>query len=177
MVAGIYEGAYLGFYTDAGAVRRGFLIDPINPTGIFFLDQGYDALFFDELQDALYVLDGTDVKKWDAGVAMMTATFRSRVFFTPPTNLKAARVTADAYPVTVKVDAGPFKADEQAKILAARPLLSAVGTTHVRYTKAVADQNPFPLPDGFLATDWQVQVETTQPVQAVVLATTIKETA
>jgi hypothetical protein len=177
MVAGIYEGAYLCFYTDGGGVRRGFLVDPLNPQGIYFLDAGYSALFFDELQDALYVLDGTDVKKWDAGAAMMTATFRSKVFITPPVNFRAAKVTADAYPVTVKVDAGPFKADEQAKLLAARPLLTAVGATHVRYTKAVADGSPFALPDGFLAMNWQVQVETDQPVQGVVLASTIKETA
>jgi hypothetical protein len=83
MVAGQYEGAYLCFYTDAGHVRRGFLLDPVNPQGIFFLDQGYDACWFDELQDALFVLDGTAVKKWDADAAAMTATYRSKNWVTP----------------------------------------------------------------------------------------------
>jgi hypothetical protein len=67
MVASQYEGGYLCFYTDAGAVRRGFLIDPVSPQGIFFLETGYSACWFDELQDALFVLDGANVKKWDAG--------------------------------------------------------------------------------------------------------------
>lgn len=177
IVAGIYEGAYLGFYTDAGAVRRGFLIDPLNPAGIFFLDTGYSALFFDELQDALYVLDGAgNVQKWDAGVALMTATFRSKVFVTPPANFTHARVTADAYPVTLKIDAGPFTSGQQTALHAARPALVANGTS-MRFTATVADDQAFTLPDGFTATDWQMQVETTGAVQAAVLATSVKETA
>jgi hypothetical protein len=177
MVAGIYEGAYLCFYTDALAVRRAFLIDPTSPTGLYFLDQGYDALFFDELQDALYVLNGTNIQKWDAGVAFMTATFRSKIFVTPPANLSAAAVTADAYPVTLRVDAGPFTAAQLTALVATNPgALSSVGDK-LRFTKSVSSAEPFRLPSGFQATDWQVQVETGNPVQGVVLATTMEETA
>lgn len=178
MVGGIYEGAYLGFYTDAGAVRRGFLIDPVNPQGIFFLATGYDGLYFDELQDALYVLNGTNIQKWDAGAALMTATYRGKQFVVPPTNFPWARVTADAYPVTLRVDAGPFTAGQQAALLAARPALTALGTDTVRFTATVADSTAFQLPDGFTATDWQLQVETAAAggIQAVVLASTVGET-
>lgn len=175
MVAGIYEGAYLCFYTDAGAVRRGFLIDPLNPTGVYFLTTGYDALFFDELQDALYVLSGTNVQKWDAG-SLMTATFQSKVFTTPDTNFCAGCVVADSYPVTLKVDAGPFSSAEQTALLAARPALTAVGTTHVRFTKSVADSKPFRLPDGFVASEWQLQVDTTgAPVQSATISTDFED--
>lgn len=176
MVAGIYEGAYLCFYTDSEDERRGFLIDPLNPTGIYFLEDGYEALHFDKLQDALYVLDGTSVKKWDAGAAFMTATFRSKVHVTAPVNFPWAKVTADAYPVTLIVDAGPFTSLQATAIAALLPsVLTAVGTT-VRATIAVADSNPVRMPAGFLASEWQVQVDTTEPVQAVALATTAKET-
>jgi hypothetical protein len=177
VVGGIYEGAYVGFYTDAGAVRRGFIVDPLNPQGIFFLDKGYDAIYFDELQDALYVLDGTDVKKWDAGAALMTATFRSKEHVVPQGNFGWCRVTADAYPVTCRVDAGPFTPTERAKLLAAVPVLTDPGNGMVRYSATALDGRPFRLPGGFEATSWQVQVETTQPVQAVVLATSAKETS
>jgi hypothetical protein len=175
MVAASYEGAYLAFYTDAGAVRRGLIIDPLNPTGVYFLDRGYDALWFDELQDALFVYDAAtgDVKKWDAGAALMTATHRSGQIVTPPANFGWARVEADAYPVTVRIDAGPFAAGARTALLAARANLTATGADSVRFTKVVADEKPFRLPDGFEATRWQVQVETAaggvQP--PVVLAT------
>lgn len=174
IVAGIYEGAYFGFYTDGGAVRRAFMIDPLNPTGIFFLSAGYDALYFDELQDALYVLNGTNVQKWNAGGTSMTATFRSKVFTVPSTTFSTMRVVADAYPVTVRVDAGPFTSGQVTSLVAANTLLTASGTM-VRYSVTVNDRNPVKLPSGFEAIDWQVQVETTQPVQAVMLATATEE--
>jgi hypothetical protein len=175
IVAGIYEGAYLGFYTDGGAVRRGFLIDPADPKGIFFLDAGYDALYFDELQDALYVLNGTNVQKWDTGGAMMTATYRSKVFTTPPMIFGAARVLADSYPVTVRVDAGPFTSGQATALAAASGgNLTSTGTA-VRFSVTVNSRSPVRLPSGFMATDWQVQVETANPVQAVMLATSMEE--
>jgi hypothetical protein len=127
MVAGIYEGAYLCFFTQ-DSVRRGFLLDPLNPQGAFFLTDGYDAAWFDQLQDALFVLSTAgSVQKWDAGLAPMTATYRSKLWVTPATNLRWAKVTADAYPVTLLVDAGPFTAGEQtnmAGLLADHPASS-----------------------------------------------------
>lgn len=175
MVAGIYEGAYLCFYTDAEDERRGFIIDPIDPKGVFFLEQGYEALFFDELQDTLYVLDGTDVKKWDAGSELMTATFRSKVFTTPPTCISCARVVADTYPVTLKLDAGPFTSG-QATALASGSggHLTSTGTA-VRFSVTVNDRFPVRLPGGFKATDWQIQLETAGQVQGVVLASSMEE--
>lgn len=176
MVAGQYEGAYLCFYTDQSGTRRGFLIDPVNPQGVYFLETGYSACWFDALQDALFVLSGTSVKKWDAGAALMTATFRSKQFVVPPSNFNWMAVVADAYPVTVRVDAGPFTSGQVAAIVAAVPSLTASGT-NVRYSVAVASREPVRLPSGFLATDWSVQVETQNPVQRVVVATTAGETS
>lgn len=175
MVASIYEGAYLGFYTDGGGVRRGFLIDPVNPRGIFYFTTGYDGLYFDELQDALYVLNGTNIQKWDAGAAFMTATFRSKVFVTPPTCIGAAQVIADSFPVTLKLDAGPFTSGEATALATASGgNLTSTGTA-VRYTVTVNDRKPVRLPSGFKATDWQVQIDTANPVQGVVFASSMTE--
>lgn len=181
MSASRYEGGYLCFYTDGGGVRRGFLLDPANPQGMFFLDAGYTAAWFDDLQDALFVLDGPAVKKWHPiGGDPMTATFVSKVWVTGTVNFRFAKVTADAYPVTLMVDAGPFTAEEQtnmADLLAQFPTeLSWVGN-YLRATHTVASGDAFELHAGFEATEWQVTVQTANAVQAVVLATTAKETA
>lgn len=68
---------YVGFYND-GALK-GFVVDPTNPLGIYFLATGYAAGYWDPLLRALFVLDGTTMKQWDAGAEFMTATFRGKV--------------------------------------------------------------------------------------------------
>lgn len=147
-----YEGLYFGSYDD-GSGRKGFFLDPSNPSGIYFLDTGYSAAHFDELRDQLYVLDGTDIKKWDAGAAM-TYRFRSKVFRSPrPINFSAAEVVAQAYPVTLRVFADGV----------------------LKHTQNVTSANSFRLPSGFLAWDWQIELEGTQPVQQAALATSMAE--
>ena len=153
MVGGQFGRFYIGSY-DAGAGRSGFVIDPRNPTGLWFLDTGFTACHYDESQNLLFVLNGTQVQEWDAGTAFMTATFRSKVFHLPrPANLGYAQVLASAWPVTVKVWAdGVLKA-----------------------SRSVTSGRPFTLPAGFLASDWQFELQTAGAVQAVVAAETIEE--
>lgn len=153
IVGQMYEGLYVGSFDD-GTGRKGFFIDPSNPTGIFPLDAGYEAMHFDELQDQLYVLDGTDVQRWDAGDTFMTARARSKVFRVPaPMNFGAAEVVADAYPVTFRVFADGA----------------------LKHTQVVTSRNPFHLPAGFMALDWQFEVETTGAVQGCAVATSMRE--
>jgi hypothetical protein len=154
IIGRMYEGLYFGSYDD-GTGRKGFLIDPGNPTGIYFLDAGYTALHFDELRDQLYVLDGASVKKWDAGTPM---TFRavSKVFRAPSAvNFGAMEVVADAYPVTVKVFADGA----------------------LKHTQAVTSRAAFRLPSGFAALDWQIEATGTQAIQGVAMASTMQELA
>lgn len=154
IIGKMYEGLYFGSYDD-GSGRKGFLIDPANPQGLYFLDAGYAAMHFDELRDQLYVLDGSSVKKWDAGAAM-TCRARSKQFQAPrPMNFGAAEVTADAYPVTFR--------------------LFADGV--LKHTQSVAGRNPFRLPSGFLAQDWQIEIEGANAVQSVAISTSIAELA
>lgn len=101
MVASRIHGLYICFYND-GTIK-GFVIDPKNPTGIYFLSTGYHAVARDPISDRIYVLDGANVKKWNAGAAM-TATFRSKVFEMPePVNIGALEVVSKGFPVTVKM--------------------------------------------------------------------------
>lgn len=152
VVGCMYEGLYFGSY-DSGVGRRGFVIDPSNPQGIYFLSKGYEAMHFDELQDQLYVVDGAEVKRWDAG-APMTATFKSKVFKAPyPTNFSCAELVADSFPVTVRVFADGAQVHEQ----------------------VLTERGPFRLPSGFMAYDWQVEISASSAVQGLVLANNMSE--
>ena len=152
IIGKFYEGLYFGSYLD-GETRRGFMIDPSNPVGVYFLDAGYVAMHFDELQDQLYVLSGTNVQKWDAG-SPFTYRFVSKVFKAPqPSNFACCEVVADAFPVTVKV----------------------YGDGVLRHTKSVSGRDPFRLPSGYKATDWKIEVEGTAPVQSIAIAHTVDE--
>jgi hypothetical protein len=155
IIGKMYEGLYFGSYDD-GNGRKGFMIDPGNPTGMYFLDSGYAALHFDELRDQLYVLDGTSVKKWDAGSAFLTVRAVSKVFKAPAVlNFAAAEVVADAYPVTFKVYADGV----------------------LKHTQSVTSRSPFRLPSGFAALDWQLELSGTQPIQGAAIATSMEELA
>ncbi|QNK66091.1 hypothetical protein [Variovorax sp. PAMC26660] len=173
-----YKGAYFGSYLDAGGVRRGFFIDPVNPTGMFFLEQGFETMYFDESQGLLYVLDGAKIKKWDFGAALMTARFRSKVFTAVDRNYVAARVEAEAYPVTVMFDALDLDAQAIAGRLAESPaLFTSPAAGVLRHTRVVTDRKPFRLPGKFVARAHQVEVQTEKAVQWVMVATSMKELA
>ena len=153
----MYEGRYFGFYNDGvsnPSARKCFIFDPANPNGLYFLDFGVDALYLDDLQDALYVLDGVNVQKFDAGAAK-TVTFKSKLFKMPkPTQgFACAEVVAESFPVTFK--------------------LYADGV--LKHTQTVANANPFRLPSGYRAQDFQIEVATTGAVQLVAMAHSMQE--
>lgn len=177
IVGGIYEQKYIGFYT-VGGITKGFMIDPLSPTGIYFLDIAGDFAFFDEIQDQLYLLSGTSIEKWDAG-SLMTCTFRGKINHMPkPLAFNCAEVVADAYPVTLRIDAVNMDPAMVTKLVAADANLSAPTSTSVRYEVAVADNNPFRLPAGYLAQDWQLELQTTgAAIQGCVVAQSMAELA
>lgn len=149
-----YEGLYFGSYDDGSGQRKGFMINPVNPTGIYFLDRGHEVMHFDELQDQLYVLDGASVRRWDSGDSPMSYRARSKVFRQPaPVNFSCAEVVADAYPVTMRLFAGGA----------------------LRFETQVVSRESFALPGGYAALDWQVEIEGTSPVQGFAMATSKAE--
>jgi len=151
------EGELLLSYGAAGT-RETLIFDPANPAqGLRFCDVGFAAAYRDPIADALYVLadDASgDVQRWDDGTAL-TATFKSRVIRTSrPTNFACAQILADDYPVTFSLWAG--------------------GTLIVDGVE-IDDGDNFRLPAGFLADQWQFQIETIYPVQQVLLAHSAEE--
>jgi len=121
---------------------------------MYFLDFGVDALYLDDLQDALYVLDGINVQKWDAG-AVKTVTFKSKLHRLPkPTQgFACAEVVADAYPVTFK--------------------LYADGV--LKHTQTVTSAEPFRLPGGYHAQTCQLEVSGSNAIQTAAVAHSMEE--
>lgn len=177
IVGSMYEGAYLGMYT-VGGVTKGFMIDPMNPRGMLFTDIPATAFYFDELQDQLYLLDGTNIKTWNTG-APVTVTARSKRFrLQRPTAFACAQVLADGYPVNFVIDAVNLPADGVSKMVALQPAVyTAPSTTTLRYTKSVSDRKPFRLPRGILVNEIEVELSGTSAVQGVSVAQSHAELA
>lgn len=155
MVAGRYGRFYVCSYND-GVSRKAFMLDPLAPSGIWFLSSGFDACYYDELADVLFVLEGGNVRKFDAG-AQLVAKFTSKRFLqTTPRNFSCAKVVATTYPVTL--------------IVTARWIDNAGATQSNVETRTVLNDLAFSLKDGFLADDWQIEVQAPESVQAVRLA-------
>jgi hypothetical protein len=161
MVAGRWQRFYVCSYDSGGGVLRGFMIDPLNPAGgIIYLSTGWNACQYDELADALYVLEGGNVRKFAGGTTHMAADFTSKQFLqVQPVTFGAAKVVARTYPVTLEVYAeGALK-----------------------LTRSVASREGFTLPDGFMAEDWHVKVSTpaasatANNVQSIRLAARIQD--
>lgn len=153
MVGALYEGSYICSYQVAG-VWKAFSIEPSSPRGIHFLDKGYPAKYLDKVRDALYVLDGATVKKWDAGAAFMTAKFVSKSFHLPrPVSMAAIQVTARTFPVTVAV----------------------YGDGVLRYTRTLYSERPETLRGGRPARTWHAEVSTQGAAVSIRIAPSMRE--
>jgi hypothetical protein len=152
----MYERRYLATYTVAG-VKKGFVLDPANSSGMYFLDFGFDALYLDDLQDALFVLDGVNIQKWDASTTLKTVTAKSKLFRMPKPMqaFSCAEVVADTYPVTFKIYADGA----------------------LKHTQTVASAEPFRLPGGYYAQTFQLEVIGTSAIQGMAAAHSMKEMA
>lgn len=154
-----YEGIYIGFYFD-GTAWKGFCIDPMNPSGIYFLSAGYQAVHYDRLRNSLYVYSGTTIKKWNADpAALMQAKFTSKRFMSPkPVSMARLRVTAETYSTAPAPIALTIFADG-----------APIGLF------AAYSDEPITLPSGIMAREWVIDVMTYDRVVAVEMATSIAE--
>lgn len=145
-----FAGKYLGFYDNG--VPGGFIFDPQSKKFVT-LGTYATAAFADPADGKLYIQVGDDLMLWDGG-AVQTYQWRSKPFRTAPTNFGAGKVLADDYTsLTLKVYADGV----------------------LKHTQAVTDANPFRLPSGFVATDWQFDLTGTSNVNAVLVGATLSE--
>ncbi len=144
---------YFGSY-NTGSVTGGFIIDPWNlDLGVVWTDQYATAGYNDPQRDALYLQIGADIKKWDGGSAT-SCTWKSKLYSFPRHTCPAfAQVIATSYPVTFK--------------------LYADGV--LKTTQSVSNADAFRLPAGYLALDFEVQIEGSATVRGVGLADSIED--
>lgn len=160
LVAGRHNGLYVGSYELLGT-RRSIVLDPLtnpgDPVGLYFCDSGFAACHVDELSDALYVLNGAAVQKWDAG-AVLTASFDSRTErVAQPESMAWGQVLASSYPVALSVWSDGVLA------------LNAA---------SVASSKPFRIARGHRGHEWKVRIAATGAsgaVQSVLLAGSLQE--
>lgn len=146
MIAARLEQFYLCFYNDGS--RKGFVIDPMDPSGIYYLSTGYQGVYRDPRTDRVYVLDGANIRRWGAGSAL-TATFKSKLLRQAmPLNIGAIEVIAKGYPVNVKL----------------------YGDGVLRLTQDAPSDDTLRPPGGWEADELQVEVSSSSRVIAVRLA-------
>lgn len=153
MIAGRWGRLYVCSYDD-GSGRKGFMIDPHDVgQGLWFLSTGFDACHYDDLADALYVLEGTSVRRFGAGAALVPTAKSKEFQQTAPTAYTLAKVVANAYPVTIKVYADAV----------------------LKATMSLPDARAARIPGSgaYLAETWQVEV--TGAAQAVRLANSVTD--
>lgn len=148
-----YDGRYIAFYDNG--TPAGFQFDPGDGNQPFsMLEATASAGYTDMVRDSLYLNVGGTVRQWDEGGAPYTYTWRSRVHELPhEINFAWGQVIAGAYPLTLKVYADGV----------------------LKHTQAVASREPFRLPSGFVAQDWEIELTGTAKVTAVYLAQGIDE--
>jgi hypothetical protein len=144
------------FY-DTGT-KLGFCIDVDNPTGIYGLSAGCNAVYR-ATDGKMHVLVLGSIRKWDADTTLMSATFTSKVFDQPmPMKLTAMDVTATVYPVTVAVTG-----------------FDVAGGSHTIFSGSVSNQEAVRLKSGMFES-YQVQVSSSAgPVQSVRLAESVDD--
>lgn len=96
------DGRYFMWY-DTGTKQGLVIFDFAEAAFLVVSDQYCTAAYNNALTDSLYIAQGSDIKKWDAGAAM-TYTWRSKDYRASSfANYGYAKVEADSYPVTFKL--------------------------------------------------------------------------
>ena len=153
-VAFNWENKYLCFYDD-GTVQRGFIVDPFAPEyGVRYVDKYATGGYRDIEEDLLYLIIGTNIEKWDQSSTKLQYTWKSKPIYTSRAlNMSAAKVFADAYPVTVEFHVDGVR----------------------RYTRLVTSLHAFRLPGGFRGEKFELVIKGKRRVSEVIMATTMTE--
>lgn len=151
----VHDGQYFGFY-DTGSATGGFIFDPKESGAGFQEITTYaTAGHVDLLSDSLYLVVGGSLVKWEGNSTLMTYTWKSKKYELPRhTNLAWGQVTAASYAsLTLKVYADGV----------------------LKHTQTVTNSDPFPLPSGFLAKEWEFELSGTDVVTSAYLANSVAE--
>lgn len=143
-----HDDRYLAFYQGGS-----FAFTP--GEGFEFFDIHASAGWYDLDNDQLCLIQGDSVNAWGKG-DVMTLRWKSKIHETPPggSGFTCAKVVARAYPVTLR--------------------LIADGETMLEL--AVTNREMFRLPAGYaLCRDWEIEVEASNEVQSIQVASSPSE--
>ena len=152
----MYENRYLAFFTKADGSKGMMQFDFTGQGAVYVqLDTTTTAAAYVPELDALVMVDGSNLSKFDKGTAK-TYTWASKMFEAPePTNYAFGQVIATGYGSGIT-----FK-------------IYADGT--LIHTQTVTSENAFRLPAGFKARNWYIEVSGTTPIQMVAVTKTAQE--
>lgn len=152
-----YNGRVLLTYNTGST--KGILIFDVSGQGAFETRSDINATnaitagYIDPRSGILYFAQNGNIVRFDQG-SPLTLLWRSKVFRIGfPENLAVAQVRASAYPVTLRVYAG----------------------SQLVHTQTVTSTNQFRLPSGFRNVNWEFEVEGTNDVTEVVIASSSVE--
>lgn len=138
-----HDGKYIALYAGGG-----FILNSLEDTSLTMFDEAVTAGFSDPVNDALYLVIGGAIAKFNAG-ADKQYTWRSKKFqFSARPAPGCARVDADTYPVTFN--------------------LYADGV--LKHTQPVLDERPFRLPSGYRPREVEIELTGTARVRLVAVA-------
>jgi hypothetical protein len=154
IIAANLDGRYFAFF-DTGTRQGCLVLDMIGDGAQLWESSVYTTAIYNEIKtDSLYIVDGSNVKKWDGGTTNLSYTWRSKIFVAPrPENMGVGQVYAESYPVTFK--------------------LYADGA--LKHTQTVANDRPFKLPSGYKAKEYEAVVEGTAVINSIYIASTASD--
>jgi hypothetical protein len=148
------DNRYIAFF-DTGSRQAGLIFSFGAAPSLTETDLYATAGYRDRQRDALYLVVGNVLKKWDMG-SVTTADWTSGVHrFQSEQTFACARVDAAAYPVTFKVYADGA----------------------LKHTQTVANNQAFTLPANFRSARWHFQIQTTSKVRSFEYASSRQEMA
>jgi len=142
------DGRYIGFYSGGC-----FAFTPSE--GFEFYDLDADAGYYDIADDIMYVVEGNQISAW-AGGSPMTYTWRSKIFEVIPggEGFNCFRLVARAYPVTMRLYGDGALFHEQS------------------VTSGAIQRLP---PGGYLQREWEIEIEGSNEVVSVQVASSPEE--
>lgn len=153
-----HDGRYIALYTQTDGTRGILIFDPTGQSPFLTSSTlssttAITAAYSDARTDTLYLAQGSDIVRYNAGSAL-TYTWKSKPFrMSAPVNLGTAAIEANAFPVTLKVYADGV----------------------LKQTKTVTNRKPFKLKSGFKALEWQFELSGTVEVKRLRVATSVTE--
>ena len=153
----MYEGQYVGFYND-GSEQKGFLFDPRGGKNAYTkLDFHAIAGYNDLENDELYLVVGTSLVKFNTG-SLANFTWKSKKYYSPkPANLAVGRVNCDSY--------------------SPNPTMKLYADGALKHTQTVTNGDLFPLPSGYKANEFEIQLEGSVAINEVCVYESAREAA